>query len=67
MARETHKVIDSKLREHFSQPVPIPAVLREGSSSSSSGKNNNTNKNSGDTSTKKSASSEEIELTERRR
>lgn len=29
MARETHKVIDGKLREHFNQPVPVPNALRD--------------------------------------
>lgn len=60
MARETHKVIDSKLRDHFSQPVaiPVPAVLREGSGSGST---------KGSSSSNDTGTSDEIELKERRR
>ncbi|KAK0559911.1 Dynamin-like GTPase that mediates homotypic ER fusion [Tilletia horrida] len=36
--REMHRLADEQLRAHFSQPLPQPAMLRDGSSSSRAGR-----------------------------
>ncbi|PWN26932.1 root hair defective 3 GTP-binding protein [Jaminaea rosea] len=63
MGREVHRVADEKLRQHFAQPVPMPAVLAEGGKRAPSVAMGAPSRGSGASSEQKG---EEIELKERR-